>query len=136
MPVDQTNIEYLIDLYNGYNAIAERVGADRLKEIHIPTKLDEKIKNWLSQGRDIILTGNPGDGKTHLMNVVLNGQNARLEKDASQKQAIEILEIWQESRKADRPFILAINHAPLRNLAKEAQKFDNLRDLYELIFPT
>lgn len=136
MPTDQSNIDYLIDLYNGHNAIAERVNTNRLEEIHVSTELDKKINHWLREGRDIILTGNPGDGKTHLMNVVLNGQDVTLEKDASQKHAEEILDAWRESRKAGRPYILAINHAPLRKLAEEAKNYDDFRYLHDMISPT
>lgn len=127
-------IDYLINLYNGHSAIAERVDTQQLQEIHIQTRLDDKIRQWVEQGYDVILTGNPGDGKTHLMNILAAAlQHADYEKDASQRHSHQILEDWHKSKKAKRPFVLAINHAPLRELAEEARLDNEFQYLYEVV---
>lgn len=113
----------LHDLYNGYNAVAERVDQDALEDIHITTPLDKQIHDWIQAGKDVILTGNPGDGKTHLI-AMLSHQGlldpAYPERDASQKTASEILATWMHKKQVGIPFVLAVNHAPLRELAQVA----------------
>lgn len=127
-------IDYLINLYNGHSAVAERVDTQQLKEMHVQTRLDDKIRQWVEQGCDIILTGNPGDGKTHLMNILAAAlQHTDYEKDASQRHSHQILEAWRKSKKAGRPFVLAINHAPLRELAEKARQDSEFSYLYEVV---
>jgi hypothetical protein len=129
----QSNLDYLIKLYNGHSSVAERVDKTRLKDIHIETELDNKIGEWLKQGLDIILTGNPGDGKTHLINLLEQESrfNAHTEKDASQKRAQDILASWTQNKQLGIPIVLAINHAPLRSLEQVARDahFDDLDGL-------
>ncbi len=128
-------IEYLTQLYNGHSAIAERVDKQYLQNIHIQTNLDEYIPKWVGEGKDVVLTGNPGDGKTHLINVLhQNGELSKVyERDASQKTAEEILTCWNQQRKIGNPYVLAINHAPLRNLYTEAKGHDELADLSSIV---
>ena len=41
------DINYLINLYNGYNSIAERLSSDKLNYLHLASSLDEKIStSW------------------------------------------------------------------------------------------
>lgn len=134
MMSSQSNLDYVISLYNGHSAIAERVDFARLDQIHIPTPLDAKVEEWVAQKHDVVLTGNPGDGKTHLMNILDTQSrllNAYLEKDASQKTARHILESWAENKRVGKPFVLAINHAPLRQLAEQAKDIPDLSYLNE-----
>ena len=102
MSQNSLGIDYVISLYNGHQAIAERADFNQLKYIHVNTELDVKIIEWLQAGWDIVLTGNPGDGKTHLMNYSDLPGNVRQEKDASQKQAEEILQTWRASSLSER----------------------------------
>ncbi|MCI0564898.1 MAG: hypothetical protein L0332_31890 [Chloroflexi bacterium] len=135
---EHQDIDYLINLYNGYSAVAERVDAAHLQHIHIPTPLEGKIRQWLIEKKDIILTGNPGDGKTHLMQILKNELqqlNAGYEEDASQRTAVEVLEKWRQSRQARHPFMLAINHAPLRRLAEVTKGDAQFDFLYRLMLP-
>lgn len=119
-------LEYVRDLYNGHSAIAERVSPTQRKGIHIDTRLDDLLRQWATERKDVILTGSPGDGKTHLISL-LQAQGAfdhcQVERDASQRSANEILELWAQKKREGVPFILAVNHAPLRKLASaEATK--------------
>src|SRR5690349_13352836 len=104
------DIHYVISLYHGYQAIAERVEMELLKQIHLSTDLDKKILEWLQSGWDVILTGNPGDGKTHLLRFLDLPESVERETDASQKQSHELLNQWRTARQAGKRFILAINH--------------------------
>lgn len=124
--------EDLAEFYNGHNAVAERVEKSKLQYMHIPTDLDTAIETWVMQKFDIILTGNPGDGKTHLISILEDKgllSSAYVEKDASQKDTNTILQIWQQKKRENIPFVLAINHAPLRDLAAGAQLYPYLEHL-------
>jgi hypothetical protein len=127
--------EDLAEFYNGRNAVAERVETSKLQYMHIPTALDTVIETWVTQKFDVILTGNPGDGKTHLISI-LQGKgsllSAYVEKDASQRDTESILQVWQRKRQENVPFVLAINHAPLRNLAAKAKVYPNLEHLVNI----
>lgn len=63
----QSARQYIVDLYNSYNAIAERVTTERLLDDHVDTPIDDEIQRWVKDDQDVVLTGSPGDGKTHLI---------------------------------------------------------------------
>ncbi len=135
MSDEATSIDYLISLYNGHLAIAERADVDQLRHIHVKTCLDDKILEWLQAGQDVILTGNPGDGKTHLLRYLDLPDSVESEPDASQRQAEEILKTWRRCRRSRKQFLLAINHAPLRHLAKVAAGDTVFNSLHEMVLP-
>lgn len=133
---DSVSRDYLIGLYNGRQAIAERVEPTMLRHIHVKTELDRNIGKWLESGRDIVLTGNPGDGKTHLLSYLDLPDDVCVEKDASQKKVGDILQTWSDRRRSGQQYILAINHAPLRQLAEVASNKPEVRELHEMLLPT
>jgi hypothetical protein len=133
MADENLDVTYLINLYNGHQAIAERAASYQLQHIHVRTKLDERIIGWLNNGKDVILTGNPGDGKTHLLRYLNFPANVEFEMDASQKKPEEVLQEWQKCREKGFRFVLAINHAPLRSLAEVAAKDPVFNSLSEMI---
>src|SRR6266567_5437777 len=126
------SFEALAEFYNGYAAIAERVERNTLQYMHIHTPLDDAIEKWVAQKYDVILTGNPGDGKTHLINTLQDGASiasAYLERDASQRDTETILNTLVHKKQESIPFLLAINHAPLRKLAALAKAYQGLEYL-------
>jgi len=129
------NIEDLISLYHGHQAVAERSRPDQLKYLHVATQLDQAIQGWLNKGHDVVLTGNPGDGKTHLLDFLELPETYGVVRDASQRSTLEILQAWRQSRERQQPFLLAINHAPLRSLAHAARQDKVLEELAELVIP-
>lgn len=125
----------LVDLYNGPLAVAERAEDGWLEYLHVATSLEEHVEDWIAEKYDVVLTGNSGDGKTHLINVL--GQRGVLgvvhaEKDASQRGTQTLLETWNQKKLAGVPYLLAINHAPLRQLAAEARTYQRLHYLVDL----
>ncbi len=131
--------DFFLNLYNGHSGIAERVSDDNRAHIHIKTLLESKISGWLRQGKDVILTGSPGDGKTHLLQQVkvdFDQRNIKLHtvQDASQKTEPEILSEWKRARDGNIPSLLAINHAPLRKLAEAAENEPELKAFYDAVF--
>ena len=76
-------------------------------------------------GKQIVVTGNPGDGKTHLIERLrpkLEALGARVITDANACTDDEILEQWVASRDDGKPFVLAINEWPLYVLQRLASK--------------
>ena len=89
--------------YRGTSAYADHVDADLLSYIHLKTKLDDAVISAAKSGKDIVLTGNPGDGKTHIIRV-LKEQLERLatpvivELDASTLSNEEIYSRWAQAK--------------------------------------
>ncbi len=119
---DHTFIERL---YRSTNSYADRLSAEELESIHVDLGVDDYLVAQAAEGRQIIVTGNPGDGKTHLIERLrprLEELGARVLTDANACSDPEILEEWDASRKDGRPFVLAINEWPLYVLQREAAK--------------
>ena len=54
------------NLYRGATGYADDVPLDDLRRLHVRTRLDDVIAEHIRARRSVVLTGNPGDGKTHL----------------------------------------------------------------------
>src|SRR5439155_2644244 len=54
-------------LYRSTNSYADRLSAEELEWIHVDLGVDDYVVGEAEQGRQIVVTGNPGDGKTHLI---------------------------------------------------------------------
>lgn len=133
--------EFFLNLYNGHSSIAERTDASMRELLHVETDLEERVETWLKAGKDVILTGRPGDGKTHLLQYIDNklraeNFNVEVELDASQKNEDEIIESWSQAHVAGKPFFLAVNHAPLRELARRAEGHSILGSLSDAVLAT
>jgi hypothetical protein len=114
------SIDFLSGLYNRHSCYADRLSPDQLTAIHVPTPVETALQKWIKAKRDVVLTGNPGDGKTFLLR--------RLESEVRAVKGDQILDAtaekdygtvvarWRKARKAGRPFFLAINHGPLNRL--------------------
>ena len=121
-PGDHTFIERL---YRSTNSYADRLTADELESIHVDLGVDDYLVEQAEAGRQIVVTGNPGDGKTHLIERLrpkLEALGARVITDANASTDDEILEQWIASRDDGKPFILAINEWPLYVLQRLAAK--------------
>ncbi len=103
-------------LYRSINSYADRLSPDELEHIHVGLGVDDYVVGQAEEGRQIVVTGNPGDGKTHLIERLrprLEALGARVITDANACSDEEILEQWTASRGDGTPFILAINEWPL-----------------------
>lgn len=114
-------IQFLRYFYKNASAFADTTDLDVLKAIHVKTDLDAAVINTLKDGKDCILTGNPGDGKTHLIRVLeekIKKINPKIVPiyDASTMSTKRILEQWTNARKKHIPSIIAINASILYEL--------------------
>jgi len=110
-------VRFIQQLYNHRSCYADRLTDEQLAAIHVETPLESFIIDQLRAGKDVILTGNPGDGKTHLimkLQSALKAIGAEQHADATAEESYDVLlDIWRKARKRKKPFCLAINEWPL-----------------------
>jgi hypothetical protein len=85
-------------LYRSTKSYADRLSQDELDAIHVDFGVDAYLLEQAEAGREIIVTGNPGDGKTHLIERLrprLEALGARVITDANACSDKEILDTWQ-----------------------------------------
>ena len=63
-------------LEDSLSAAGVRLTPEQLAAIHVKTPLEGFLVATLRAGRDVVLTGNPGDGKTHLIMQLLPSLDA------------------------------------------------------------
>ena len=107
----------------GSNAVAEGLTDAEFGALHLRTPLEDHLLARAREGVSIVLTGNAGDGKTHLAKAL----ERRLKDDASGFEfgydatammnaadaVAPIVERWREVKQAGKQLILAINQFPL-----------------------
>lgn len=130
------DITFFAGLYSGHSCYADRLTPEQLESIHVHTPLEESMRKWLLKGRDLVLVGNPGDGKTHLLRRIeqtLRKIKAEVILDATAEPDYPtIIQRWKAAQRKKRPFCLAINQGPLyRLLALSDAPFDRLCELQE-----
>ena len=114
----------------GIKATAEALDADDFQRMHVSTSLDAFIDRKVRDGFSIVLTGNAGDGKTHLLRHImpaLQGTGAVVITDATASmtggQATTLLDEWRKADSEGRPFCIAANEYPLYQLRQVGADF-------------
>lgn len=114
-------------LYRSTNSYADRLSEDELEAIHVDLGVDGFLVEEASKKKQVIITGNPGDGKTHLIERLrpqLEAQGAEVITDANASSDEKTLDTWMKCRNEKRPFVLAINEWPLYVLQRLARARD------------
>ncbi len=104
----------------GPEAIAEALSGVDFARLHIAAQIDRFIAEQVGRGRSVVLTGNAGDGKTHLLRrtapaleaagaVVVGDATALMRRDDPSP----VLELWRDAAADGRPFLIAANEYPL-----------------------
>jgi hypothetical protein len=119
-------ISFVERLYRNANSYADRLTPEELDWIHVDLGLDQYVLDGANEGWQIIITGNPGDGKTFLIERLrerlMSDYNAVVITDANALPDKKILSAWRSCAENRRAFVLAINEWPLfelRSLARQ-----------------
>jgi hypothetical protein len=112
--------EFVERLYRSANSYADRLTPDQLDLIDVDLDLGDHLLEVARAARQVVVTGNPGDGKTHLIARLqrqLEEAGAVVIADANVHTDEELLDVWESCERDDRPMVLAINEWPLFALA-------------------
>jgi hypothetical protein len=117
----KTDKDFLAELARG--GFAESLSSHQRRKIHIRTDLDAYLKDALDAGKQVVLTGNPGDGKTQ--HILMRQDEYPPEDyfyllDASEyADYTDLLTEWESQYKEGTPGILAINDGPLYEMTTQ-----------------
>ena len=107
----------------GRQACAEALTEEDLARLHIESGIEWFLREQVRAGRSVVVTGNAGDGKTHLLRYVkrdLESAGAVVVEDATAEMRggdpVPILEKWRKAIEDGQPFCLAVNEYPLYQL--------------------
>lgn len=128
--------DFVRALYRGRSAFADNMSDGLLGQLHIETSLDAAVLEVVASGKSVVLTGNPGDGKTHLLRVLQGRLEASAPKnkkpvivlDASTVANPELKRRWSKAVGEGRPFCIAINEAVLKSLADSYMDFEPIQE--------
>ena len=135
---NKTGLQFVRDFYRGSSAYADFIATELLSDIHLETRLDSAILSSVLDGKDIVLTGNPGDGKTHIIRMLRDklleaGKPITIELDASTLSDEEIFDHWKTAREQHTPFVIAINAAVLFSVYQKHSEYKPIHDAYMLM---
>ncbi len=115
---------------SGPKVTSDALSVEELDALHIEQPIEAFMRKRVAAGDSIFLTGNAGDGKTHLLRRLqddFKAAGADVIEDATalmrQGDMSPVLDRWRRAVADKRPFCVAINEYPLYLLRKEAGKF-------------
>jgi len=113
----------------GFKVTSDELTPEELERLHIARPLEDFIIERVRQGDSLVLIGNAGDGKTHLLRRLapkLTQLGAVVEPDATAAMPggdlTPILEAWRKAAAENRPYCLAANEYPLYRLRTEGKQ--------------
>jgi hypothetical protein len=110
-------------LYKSLLACADHHDPEILRRIHIPTAIDDAIVMAAKQDKVVIVTGNTGDGKTHLVRQVGSefSKSIAINKDANEVEDEELIRTIDKAVTNRKALILAINEGILLDVCEQAK---------------
>lgn len=122
--------DVLRGLYLGESANADLTDRSVRSRLHVTSPLDQLVPSIALQRCDLVLTGNPGDGKSHLVATLqdrgtLDGCDVVL--DLSARSSASVIDTWTTAVRAGRSLILCANEGPLRDFLAVAEADPTVR---------
>lgn len=121
-----SNLEFVTKLYNGKNCYSDHMSNEELELIHISSNIEKIIIDLLKSNRIVFLTGNPGDGKTFLIQkhaAEITALNTYIETDLNKVENYEeVAEKIAECYQNNRPAIIAVNEYQFYQLRKFSKR--------------
>jgi hypothetical protein len=111
----------------GTNVCSDELSETDLNRLHVIRPLEDFLRRKVSEGFSIVLTGNAGDGKTHLLKRLdpeLRAVGAVIQPDATaipRGDVAHIINEWRQALAAGKPYCLAANEYPLYQLRKQGR---------------
>lgn len=111
--------DLLRGLYLGAATNADLSSYNERLKVHVKTDLDRVLPELARSKRDVVITGNPGDGKSHLVRTLqdrgrLDGVEVELDLSATTEE--QVIFHWRRARTAGRALVLCGNEGPLTAL--------------------
>jgi Druantia protein DruA len=115
----------------GPEVCSDELTQEEISRLHVKRPLEDFLVRKVGQGFSLVLTGNAGDGKTHLLRrlqekLAANGIKAVVEPDATAAmkhgELAPVLEGWRKALAAKKPYLIAANEYPLYQLRKDGPK--------------
>ena len=123
MPPTENNAETIRMLSR---AVTEHLSSDTLRKLHVRTPVEEQVVFEAGKKRVVFITGNPGDGKTHLIQRLEKDfpRGTEIIPDANQLESNEILKAIQDCKNKNVALVIAINEGILLQIC------NSVRDRY------
>jgi len=119
----QSRVELVQHLYRNLSSCADHHDPTTVDQLHIETEVDSWVRTRALKGQIVFVTGNPGDGKTHLIKKLepeLRAAKVELCLDANEKDDVTLIKLVEQSLKRKSGCVIAINEGTLVNLIGEA----------------
>jgi hypothetical protein len=120
-----SNVTLIQSLYRAAAACADHHDPSTVRLLHIETALDHFIRKRARQGGILFVTGNPGDGKTHLLRRLeadLDAAGIQVYLDANEEDDDKLIEVIDGAeRKKKGGVAVAINEGILVALLRKAK---------------
>lgn len=112
----------------GPEVCSDELTQAEIDRLHVKRPLEDFLVRKVGEGFSLVLTGNAGDGKTHLIRrlqerLVAKGIKAVVEPDATAAmkhgELAPVLDGWRKALAAKKPYLVAANEYPLYQLRKD-----------------
>jgi hypothetical protein len=129
------NLDFIKKLYNGKNCYSDHMTGEQLNVLHLKSEVENIIIEKVNDRRIVFLTGNPGDGKTFIIQAIknyINQEDVYIERDLNTisdytEVSKKILAAYNDKRGA----IIAVNEYPFYLLLKSIKSLNGA--IYERI---
>jgi len=116
--------ENIRSLYKSLLSCADHQDEKQINMIHIGTPIEDALIRATKEGKVVLVTGNPGDGKTHLIRKVQEEfpKKTVVILDANEREDKELVHAIESSLRGKEAVVIAINEGILLDLCEKNRK--------------